>query len=46
MKAFLLQVGVPLQQVEAVSEVEMTEACYDLLRTEHKRKPRPGVYYG
>ena len=30
----------PLQQVEAVSEVEMTEACYDLLRAEHKRKPQ------
>ena len=35
----------PLQQVEAVSDAEMTEACYAVLRTEHKRKPRPGVYY-
>ena len=45
MKAFLLQAGVPLRQVEAVSDVEMTEACYALLGAEHKRKPRPGVYY-
>ena len=40
-----LQAGVVLKEVEVATDAEQIEACYDVLRREHKGKPRPGLYY-
>ena len=40
-----LQAGVVVKEVEEATAAEKIEACYSLLRHEHKGKPRPGLYY-
>jgi len=34
-----------VKEVEAATDAELIEACYAVLRREHKGKPRPGMYY-
>ena len=40
-----LQAGVAVKEVEEATDAEKVEACYAILRGEHKGKPRPGLYY-
>ena len=40
-----LQAGVAVKDVEEATDAEKLEACYAVLRLEHKGKPRPGPYY-
>lgn len=40
-----LQTGVAVKEKEAATDAELLEACYAVLRAEHRGKPRPGIYY-
>jgi hypothetical protein len=40
-----VQAGAAVRSKEAATDAELLEACYAVLRAEHRGKPKPGIYY-